>query len=42
MANNWVELATVDLGFKTVVSILVFLPVYGVLLNYLRVRVVAE
>ena len=39
MANNWVELATVDLGFKIVVSILVFLPVYGVLLNYLRVRV---
>ena len=41
MANNWVELATVDLGFKIVVSILVFLPVYGVLLNYLRVRVAA-
>ena len=39
MANNWLELATVDLGFKIVVSILVFLPVYGVLLNYLRVRV---
>ena len=39
MADNWVELATVDLGFKIVVSILVFLPVYGVLLNYLRVRV---
>ena len=41
MAGHWMELATVDLGFKIVVSILVFLPVYGVLLNYLRLRVVA-
>lgn len=39
MAQNWVEIATIDLGFKIVVSILVFLPVYGVLLNYLRGRV---
>lgn len=39
MAAHWPELATVDLAFKTVVSILVFLPAYGVLLNYLRVRV---
>ena len=36
MAENWIELASVDLAFKIVVSILVFLPVYGVLLNYLK------
>ena len=41
MAENWVELASVDLGFKIVVSILVFLPAYGVLLNYLKVRLAA-
>jgi uncharacterized PurR-regulated membrane protein YhhQ (DUF165 family) len=38
MAENWVEIATVDLGFKIVVSILLFLPAYGVLLNYLQRR----
>lgn len=36
MAENWVAVATVDLLFKTVISILVFLPIYGVLLNTLR------
>lgn len=40
MADNWVELASVDLSFKIIVSILVFLPAYGVLLNYLRRRLV--
>ena len=38
MAANWVELASVDLGFKVVVSILVFLPAYGLLLNALKAR----
>lgn len=38
MADNWIELATVDLAFKIAVSILVFLPAYGVLLNYLKAR----
>ncbi len=42
MAQNWIELATVDLGFKVVVSILVFLPAYGILLSYLKGRVVAD
>ena len=42
MAQNWVELATVDLAFKIVVSILVFLPAYGVLLSYLKGQVVAD
>lgn len=35
MANHWVAIANADLGFKIVVSMLVFLPVYGVLLNAL-------
>ena len=39
MANNWAQLATVDLFFKIIISILVFLPIYGVLLNYLKGRV---
>lgn len=38
MAENWVELASVDLVFKIVVSILLFLPAYGILLNYLQGR----
>jgi len=38
MAANWVELATVDLAFKTVLSVAVFLPAYGVLLNFLQAR----
>ncbi|WP_423908006.1 queuosine precursor transporter [Candidatus Spongiihabitans sp.] len=35
MAANWVGVASVDLGFKIVVSMVLFLPVYGVLLNFL-------
>ena len=38
MAANWFEVATVDLVFKVVVSILLFLPAYGLLLNYLTSR----
>ena len=38
MATNWVELASIDLVFKVVVSILVFLPAYGLLLNALKAR----
>lgn len=36
MAANWVEIATIDLAFKVVVSFVFFLPVYGVLLARLR------
>lgn len=35
MAQNWQEIALVDYGFKLVISIALFLPLYGVLLNYL-------
>ncbi len=39
MAANWMEVATVDLCFKIVVSIVLFLPAYGVLLRYLNKKV---
>ena len=39
MAANWFQVATVDLAFKIVVSILIFLPAYGVLLKHLQKRV---
>lgn len=38
MAANWFEVATVDLCFKIIVSILLFLPAYGVLLNHFGKR----
>lgn len=36
MASNWVEIATIDLVFKIVVSILLFLPIYGLVLNFVQ------
>ena len=41
MAANWFPIATVDLIFKIVVSIIFFLPAYGVLLNFLQSRSVS-
>jgi len=38
MAEHWVEIALVDFGFKLVISLLLFLPMYGLLLNYLAGR----
>jgi len=38
MAAHWMELAAVDLAFKTGVSVVVFLPAYGILLNCLQAR----
>lgn len=35
MAENWVEIATVDYGFKLFISLCMFVPLYGVLLNKL-------
>lgn len=35
MAANWFELGTVDYGVKLLVSLLLFVPLYGVLLNML-------
>jgi uncharacterized PurR-regulated membrane protein YhhQ (DUF165 family) len=34
MAENWVHIASVDLVFKTIVSLLIILPLYGIVLNY--------
>jgi queuosine precursor transporter len=36
MAANWVEIATVDVIFKIVISLVLFLPIYGVLLAHLK------
>lgn len=35
MAQNWVEIAMVDYGFKLLICMAFFLPAYGVFLNYL-------
>ncbi|WP_428771972.1 7-cyano-7-deazaguanine/7-aminomethyl-7-deazaguanine transporter [Vibrio sp.] len=35
MAENWTEIAAVDYGVKLVISLGLFIPIYGVLLNYL-------
>lgn len=38
MAANWTEIALVDYGFKLLISLGLFVPMYGVLLNYLISR----
>ena len=38
MRTNWLEIASVDVVFKIAVSFLVFLPIYGLLLQQLRKR----
>ncbi|MFV7785435.1 7-cyano-7-deazaguanine/7-aminomethyl-7-deazaguanine transporter [Shewanella marisflavi] len=42
MAEHWVEIATVDYGFKLIVSLGLFLPAYGVLLKVLQERILRE
>jgi queuosine precursor transporter len=42
MAEHWVEIALVDFSFKMVVSLLLFLPAYGVLLSYLADRLTEQ
>ena len=36
MATNWPEIATVDYSFKLLISLMLFLPAYGVLLKVLE------
>ena len=36
MAANWLEIATVDVFFTIATSLVLFLPIYGVLLSYLK------
>lgn len=38
MAAHWFEIATVDYSFKLLISMIFFLPMYGVLLNLLLKR----
>ncbi|MNI61080.1 Inner membrane protein YhhQ [compost metagenome] len=38
MAEHWMEIALVDYCFKVLISIIFFLPMYGVLLNMLLKR----
>lgn len=35
MAEHWTEIAMVDYVFKIIISLFLFVPLYGVLLNYL-------
>ncbi|PIW60225.1 7-cyano-7-deazaguanine/7-aminomethyl-7-deazaguanine transporter [Shewanella sp. CG12_big_fil_rev_8_21_14_0_65_47_15] len=39
MATNWPEIASVDYGFKLLVSLGLFLPAYGVLLKVLQDKI---
>ncbi|WP_375751916.1 7-cyano-7-deazaguanine/7-aminomethyl-7-deazaguanine transporter [Vibrio sp. HN007] len=41
MAEHWTEIALVDYGFKLVISLGLFVPMYGVLLNYLVKKLTA-
>ena len=41
MAEHWVEIALVDYGFKLVISLGLFLPMYGIVLNYLVKKLTA-
>jgi len=42
MAANWPEIATVDYGFKLFISLMLFLPAYGVLLRILTDRILVQ
>lgn len=42
MAQHWVEIALVDYCFKVVISVIFFLPAYGVLLNMLMKRMTGK
>ncbi|USD37443.1 MULTISPECIES: 7-cyano-7-deazaguanine/7-aminomethyl-7-deazaguanine transporter [Ferrimonas] len=39
MASHWPEIASVDYGFKLLISLGLFLPAYGVLLKFLSDRI---
>ncbi len=41
MAEHWTEIALVDYGVKLVISLGLFVPMYGVLLNYLVKKLTA-
>ena len=41
MAEHWQAIALVDFGFKLIISLGLFIPMYGVLLNYLTKKITA-
>ncbi len=41
MAENWFRIANVDLTFKMIVSVLIILPIYGLVLSYALRKVAA-
>ena len=41
MAANWIEIGTIDYLFKMVMGVLIFLPLYGVILTKLQ-KMLAE
>ncbi|MGL5293623.1 MAG: VUT family protein, partial [Aeromonas sp.] len=42
MAEHWIEIATVDYVFKLLISLGLFVPLYGLLLRYLSRKLVGE
>ena len=42
MATHWPEIALVDYLFKLLVSIVLFLPVYGIVLKILTDRLISR
>ena len=41
MANNWVHIANNDVFFKILISLVIILPIYGVVLNYFQKKALA-
>lgn len=41
MAEHWQAIALADFGFKLIISLGLFIPLYGVLLNYLTKKITA-
>ena len=42
MSKNWLEIATNQLIIKIVIGLILFLPIYGIVLNYLKKRIIKE
>ena len=42
MAENWIEIAVVDYVFKIIISLFMFLPLYGVILNKLTHKLLKD
>lgn len=42
MATNWLEIATIDYGFKLLICGVFFLPLYGILLNILLKKLLRQ